>query len=141
MNKSNWKKLEMDAAKLFGMTRTPLSGGNSKITRADAMRKNPDCPVCGKRLYEVGETDEWYCPFCHVKHHIHVPEKKVFIECKKRKSHAIHALYLDTKKKALAEGKIPVVVTKETGKHTTLITTEVEYMKRIVEEMKDGHNV
>lgn len=31
----NWKRAEADVASFFGVTRTPLSGGNSKITRAD----------------------------------------------------------------------------------------------------------
>lgn len=104
MNKSNWKQFERWVASLFGVERTPLSGGNSKHTRGDI----------------IHET--------------------VYAECKKRKSHAIHALYLDTKKKAAKEGKIPAVFTMETGRKTKLITTEVEYMKRIVEEI-DGHNV
>ena len=34
-----WKKLEQKVAALRGTERTPLSGGNSKITRSDTMDK------------------------------------------------------------------------------------------------------
>ena len=61
----------------------------------------------------------------------------LYIECKKRKHMAIHVLYADTKKKALAEGKIPVVVTKETGLRITLITTEPQYMEAVTGEITD----
>lgn len=40
MDRSTWKKGEQRIAKLFGSTRTPLSGGNSKITRSDSL--HPD---------------------------------------------------------------------------------------------------
>ena len=40
MHKTTWKKGEMRIAKMFGTTRTPLSGGNSKITRSDTL--SPD---------------------------------------------------------------------------------------------------
>ncbi len=39
MNKSNWKGFERDISALFGTTRTPLSGGNSKHTRSDTLHK------------------------------------------------------------------------------------------------------
>lgn len=48
----------------------------------------------------------------------------LFIECKKRKKMTIHSLYEKTKKLAKKENKIPVVVTKETGKHGYLITLD-----------------
>ncbi|PPR43842.1 MAG: hypothetical protein CFH21_00638, partial [Alphaproteobacteria bacterium MarineAlpha5_Bin11] len=32
-----WKKRESDVASFFKGTRTPLSGGNSKVTRADVI--------------------------------------------------------------------------------------------------------
>jgi len=37
MNRNTWKQRERQAAKLFGSERTPLSGGNSKITRSDSL--------------------------------------------------------------------------------------------------------
>ena len=36
-HKSTWKKFETAVAKVFGSERTPLSGGNSKITRSDSL--------------------------------------------------------------------------------------------------------
>lgn len=33
----SWKKVEARIAKMFGSTRTPLSGGNSKHTRSDSL--------------------------------------------------------------------------------------------------------
>ena len=35
-----WKAIERKVAKFFGVERTPLSGGNSKITRSDTLHKN-----------------------------------------------------------------------------------------------------
>jgi len=43
MSKSNrnwWKAIERRVAKYFSSVRTPLSGGNSKITRSDTLHKN-----------------------------------------------------------------------------------------------------
>ena len=34
-----WKALERRVAKFFGASRTPLSGGNGKVTRADVIHK------------------------------------------------------------------------------------------------------
>lgn len=39
-HKSTWKKFEQAVAKLFGSERTPLSGGNSKITRSDSLHED-----------------------------------------------------------------------------------------------------
>lgn len=39
MHKSTWKQFEARVACTFGSTRTPLSGGNSKITRSDSFHK------------------------------------------------------------------------------------------------------
>lgn len=36
-SRGTWKKAEGKVAKFFGSTRTPLSGGNSKITRSDSL--------------------------------------------------------------------------------------------------------
>ncbi len=36
MHRSSWKKFEARVASVFGSTRTPLSGGNSKVTRSDS---------------------------------------------------------------------------------------------------------
>lgn len=36
-SRSTWKSRERQAARLFGSERTPLSGGNSKITRSDSL--------------------------------------------------------------------------------------------------------
>ena len=37
---SSWKNLERKVAKFFNSERTPLSGGNSKITRSDSLHPN-----------------------------------------------------------------------------------------------------
>ena len=39
MGEPTWKKNEREMAEFFGMYRTPLSGGNSRHTRADGMPK------------------------------------------------------------------------------------------------------
>ena len=40
MHRSSWKKFEARVASVFGSTRTPLSGGNSKITRSDSLHSD-----------------------------------------------------------------------------------------------------
>jgi hypothetical protein len=39
-SRSTWKQAESKAAKFLGSERTPLSGGNSKITRSDSLHKD-----------------------------------------------------------------------------------------------------
>ena len=39
MPPKTWKNVESRIAKMFGTTRTPLSGGNSKHTRSDTLHK------------------------------------------------------------------------------------------------------
>ena len=38
-SRSTWKSFERTVASFFGSERTPLSGGNSKITRSDSLHK------------------------------------------------------------------------------------------------------
>jgi len=38
-HRNTWKAFEREAASFFGSERTPLSGGNSKITRSDSLHK------------------------------------------------------------------------------------------------------
>jgi len=38
--KQTWKAVERKVAKFFNTERTPLSGGNSKITRSDTLHPN-----------------------------------------------------------------------------------------------------
>ena len=38
--KTTWKTMERTVARKFGTTRTPLSGGNSKMTRSDTLHPN-----------------------------------------------------------------------------------------------------
>lgn len=95
-NRSNWKGFEREVAKDFGGTRTPLSGSNSKHTRADVIHEY------------------------------------LFIECKKRKEHSHHTLFKKVEKYANQESaKIPVVATKETGKHGYLIILRPEDLMRV----------
>ena len=39
MNRNTWKSGERRIAKLFGVKRTPLSGGNSRHTRSDSLHE------------------------------------------------------------------------------------------------------
>jgi hypothetical protein len=59
--------------------------------------------------------------------------KTIFAECKKRVKFSLHSLFRETKELAKKEGKLPIVVTKETGKQLTLVTLEAtpELMKLI----------
>lgn len=95
-NVSRWKDFEREVANDFGTERTPLSGGNSKHTRADTLHS------------------------------------MLFIECKKRKNHALHKLFNETAKLAKREGKLPVVATRETGKRGYLLTMRPEDLEEVV---------
>ena len=39
MNRNTWKQGERRIAEMFGVKRTPLSGGNSRHTRSDSLHK------------------------------------------------------------------------------------------------------
>jgi len=73
MHNRTWKKGEDRLAKLFGTTRRPLSGGNSKTGRDDSLHP------------------------------------RLFIESKHTQRSSLWTLYRDTRKKARAEGRIPVI--------------------------------
>jgi hypothetical protein len=55
MNKSNWKGDERFVAKAFGTERTPLSGGNSKHTRADTLHSTLFIEVKKRKKHAVFE--------------------------------------------------------------------------------------
>ena len=40
MHRNTWKSFERQVAAFFGTERTPLSGGNSKITRSDTLHQS-----------------------------------------------------------------------------------------------------
>jgi hypothetical protein len=98
-NQSNWKGDERLVAGIFGTERTPLSGGNSKITRSDTMHK------------------------------------RLFIEVKKRKSHAVAELWKKTKLLADKEKKIPVVALRSGNSKYTLIVVEINDIEAVVAEI------
>lgn len=100
--RSGWKKGESRVARFFGSERTPLSGGNSKITRSDSLHP---------RLY---------------------------IETKMRVRHSVVTLWDDTRKKAMKEGKIPVVCLKEKNRGGTWILVHSSDLDKIVEERERG---
>jgi len=85
VHKSTWKRGEQTLAKFFGTTRTPLSGGNSKVTRSDSLHK---------RLYFEMKKGKY------------VPKTLA----------SILELYRKTEERALKEGKIPILVIRETGR-------------------------
>ena len=102
--KKTWKSVERTVASIFGTERTPLSGGNSKITRSDTLSKD------------------------------------FFIECKYRKKHTAVTLFEATKELAKKEGKIPIVVLAEKGKHGKYILFNSNDFKNIVEIMVELWN-
>lgn len=87
MGDKAWKQRERKAASLFGCVRNALSGGNSKISRADAIKLN-----------EEGEVQ------------VDFP---LFIEVKLRKKHSVITLHDSTAELAKKEKKTPVVILAE----------------------------
>jgi len=61
---------------------------------------------------------------------------RLFVECKLRKSQAIHRLFRDTKELAKKEKKIPIVITREPGMKTTLVTVEMKDIDKIYDYFK-----
>jgi hypothetical protein len=58
---------------------------------------------------------------------------ELFIEHKHRKSHAVVALYDNTRELAKKEGKIPVVTLSQHGRHGYLIVIDPKDLKRVAE--------
>lgn len=65
---------------------------------------------------------------------------ELFVECKKHKKMAIHSLYRKTKELAEAEEKIPVIITRETGKQITLVTARIEHLEEVLKVLKENEN-
>lgn len=55
----------------------------------------------------------------------------LFIEAKTRKSFSLHKLFKSVRELAQKEDKVPVVVTKERGKHGYLITLRPEDLQKV----------
>ena len=62
--------------------------------------------------------------------------KTLFVECKKRKRHALHSLWRGTNELAKREGKTPVVALRELGSPVTLIVVRLEDLKTVAKECK-----
>jgi len=52
-NRNWWKSIERRVGKLFGVERTPLSGGNSKITRSDTLHTRLFIEIKAKAKHSV----------------------------------------------------------------------------------------
>jgi len=53
MKRGSWKRVEGKVAARFGTERTPLSGGNSKITRSDTLSKDKYIEVKCRKTWAV----------------------------------------------------------------------------------------
>ena len=74
-------------------------------------------------------------PVCNNVTHSDTFSEKFYVEVKTRKKLGLWALYEDTKKKAEAEHKIPVVALKEKGKRGFLIVTNARHICEIAEQL------
>ena len=72
-------------------------------------------------------------PVCNNVTHSDTFSEKFYVEVKTRKKLGLWALYEDTKKKAEAEHKIPVIALKEKGKTGFLIGASPRYIKEIAQ--------
>ena len=104
-----WKQRERNGASLFkDCERNALSGGNSKITRADVIRKRD------------GQIDTTF---------------PLFIEIKLRKKHTAVTLFDQTRELAKREKRIPVVMLAEGGRPGFWIMCRPEDMQQILDEI------
>lgn len=53
MKRGSWKRVEGKVAARFGTERTPLSGGNSKITRSDTLSKDKYIEVKSRKTWAI----------------------------------------------------------------------------------------
>ena len=65
---------------------------------------------------------------------------ELFVECKKHKKMAIHKLWKETKELADLESKVPVVITKETGKQFTLVTARIQDLEVVLGYLKENES-
>ena len=77
-------------------------------------------------------------PVCNNTTHSDTFSDRFYVEVKTRKKLGLWALYEDTKQKAEAEHKIPVVAMKEKGKKGFLIITNPEYICQIAEQLTNS---
>ncbi len=56
MNRDTWKQGERRIAEMFGVKRTPLSGGNSRHTRSDTLHKELFIEVKHRKKYPLEKT-------------------------------------------------------------------------------------
>ena len=125
-----WKAIESHLARMFSTERTPLSGGNSKITRSDTLHPRLFIEVKQRKFHAVmklfretkdlAKKEYAICWGCDGK-----GTTKVFEKCPACGGEGRWI------------GKIPVVVLHETGSHDYLIVCEVSDLKRIAEEVKE----
>ena len=134
-----WKSIEAHLARMFATERTPLSGGNSKMTRSDTLHPRLFIEVKQRKFHavaklfretkELAKKESHHCHACDGRGNTMVPLRdKTFIrvgDCPFCKG------------TGEVKGKIPVVVLHETGSHDYLVVCEVSDLKRIAEEVKE----
>lgn len=67
-----------------------------------------------------------------------VIHKDLYVECKLRAQWSVLSLYREVKEEAKKEGKIPILVLKEKGKHGELVVLGMEDFKKLVGEGEVG---
>jgi len=149
MISKRWKAVENSIAKMFGSTRTPLSGGNSKHTRSDTLDKRFFVELKHgessmiKTMHKIHKKG--YCTilesdnidFVMVQYSDIINQVKYKVQKRYQHKFAVGTLYQETKKLAFDEMKVPLVMLHLKGNQLieTLVITEAEYMGEITDKL------
>lgn len=146
MSSKRWKAVEGELAKMFGSTRTPLSGGNSKHTRSDTLHKRYFVEIKHgdysmiKLMYKIHKRS--HITFLQsadidlvmVQYSDIIDQAEYMAQKRFQQVFAAGSLYLKTKNYCEQEMcKIPCLFLHLKGSRldSSLLITEVEYFKEI----------
>lgn len=150
MNKT-WKSVELRLAKMFGVRRTPLSGGNSAHTRSDTLHprlfielKHGEASLINTMWKEwkkdtiiLIEDGEIVLSMIHTDNFTEREATKVKII--KRKNFGAINLYKQTEKLAEKENKIPIVALHKKGMHGFLFIARATTFLNIKKEFVNDY--
>lgn len=148
VTRRGWQKGEQRIAEYFGTHRTPLSGGDSRLTRSDTLHprlfievKHRQNEAAINLWDEAKEETKQHGPLTHVMMVVELNDRyrlvhsddllKQGIECHSKytkKSFSCITLYEETAKMAEKENKIPVVcfnITKRPGFWLLMLETQI----------------
>ena len=144
-----WKSVELRLAKMFGVRRTPLSGGNSAHTRSDTLHPtlfielkhgqasliNTVWKAWKKDVVIIIKSSDITLSMVHTDNLTKRMANEIITIT--RKNFGAATLYRKTKELAELENKIPVVALHKTGMHGFLFIAKASDFAQIKKEFVD----